>query len=116
MLHYRLRTATESPPDKGLMTFAIILGLWFACSVIVSPLIGWLLFALGNDRVTPTLPRQSRHSVLPESAKSSVAQCDRLDALQPVRGAARGRTERAWPKGWGRGAARMSVGRFLRTD
>jgi len=72
-------TTHDSLPDVGIMTIVIILGIWFACSLIASPLIGWVLFTLGqkndpkplrptaNQRLQPSFGRtikffvQQRH-------------------------------------------------------
>ena len=76
------------------MTVAIILGMWFACSLIAAPLIGWFLFVLSKDQtrafrpLQKTKPRQS----LGKGANFPASHHQHGDTVQPhVRRAARGR-------------------------
>lgn len=75
------------------MTVIITLGAWFACSVIVSPLIGWLLFTLGNDQsaLLRQPPRDRPRFSFDKSIKFLTPRRHRGEPAPPVRRAARGR-------------------------
>jgi len=75
------------------MTFAIILGIWFGCSVIGSPLIGRLLFALSKDEAAGCRVLQGEMARFAGGKRgrffAAQRHCD--DTVQTARRAARGR-------------------------
>jgi len=75
------------------MTITIILAIWFVCSVVVSPLIGWFLFRLNQDRNALRLSQMKERSriSLGKSIKFLTPHRHRGDPAPPVRRAARGR-------------------------
>jgi hypothetical protein len=75
------------------MTIAIILGIWFAISVIVSPLVGWLLFTLGKDQSNSLRrPQRDRPRLsFGKGIKFFAPHRHRDDQAPPVRRSARGR-------------------------
>jgi len=75
------------------MTIAIILGIWFAFSMIVSPLIGWGLFSLAKDEGAPFrfLRRERPRFSSGKGVKLFTPQRHRGEPVQPTRRAARGR-------------------------
>ncbi|HEY2008388.1 MAG TPA: hypothetical protein VGH23_05330 [Rhizomicrobium sp.] len=74
------------------MTITIILAIWFACSVIASPLIGWLLFTLGKEEsIALHQPPAGRSRFSFDKSFKLLAPRHRSEFVPPVRRAARGR-------------------------